>query len=135
LNNKIILFAWITGLLAAIAALWIITQPVQARFLLQAINTVLAEDDERLKLASPIEKPHGKPGMLGYWYSTADSKDIFFVFGIFSGGILIPCGAIVSDSGEVKEIIPLGVHSRQFIENVHENIIKMHIHRIEENGK
>ena len=130
IKDKMIFLGWIAGLFIAITLLWGFTRPLQARCLLRAVNRVFMTNGDTLRLSSHLPQT-GKNSMLGYWYIVFNSTDRFFVFGLFHDGILVPCGARVSMNGKVDEIIPLGAHSRVFLENVPESIRKMYIERIE----
>jgi hypothetical protein len=87
---RLVFLVWITGLFAALALLWFLTQPVQQRCLLRAVNSVFIAAGDQRRIISPAAAPNGGPP--GFWYSMMDSKDRLFVFGIIQDGILIPCG-------------------------------------------
>ena len=135
LKDKVILFTWIIGLMIAIILLWNNTQPFQAKLLLKNVNNALETTDNAVTLSMLSKKQTSNSGLLGYWYSVDGTTDSMFVFGLLFDGILISCGARVSEEGEVTEVIPLSTHARDAIVNVPESVIKMHIHRIEANLK
>jgi len=129
-KDKTIFLGWITGLLALIALLWILTQPLQTYYLLRTVNNVfIASSDSRRLTAYAGQKE--KAGLLGYWYSMYNYDGKMFVFAVFRDGILIPLGAIVSANGKVEEIIPLSAHAVQTFDSLSESILKIYVTRIE----
>ena len=131
MKDKAILLAWIAGLLLLISLLWILTQPLQTNYLLRTINNVLSNNSDSRRLSSFLRKKAEEPGLFGYWYSLNNSTDQMFVFTVFQNGILIPLGAIVSDNGAVKEIIPLSAHAKQTFAALPGSILQMYVNRIE----
>jgi hypothetical protein len=131
LKDRALSFGWIAGLLIIIALIWILTQPVQANYLLRTVNSALIADGYEHRVVSAIPAATGKPGILGYWYAMYNSPDRMFVFAVFKDGILVPLGARVADNGKVEEIIPLSAHAVQTLDNLPKSIIQMYITRIE----
>jgi hypothetical protein len=131
LKDKVLTFGWIAGLLIIIALIWILTQPVQANYLLRTVNSALIADGYEHRVVSAIPAVAGKPGILGYWYAMYNSPDRMFVFAVFKDGILVPLGARVANNGKVEEIIPLSAHAVQMLDNLPKSIIQMYITRIE----
>jgi len=132
LKDKAILIGWIAGLLLLISVIWILTQPVQAGYLLRTVNNVLINNNDSRRLSSFIHKKSVKADLLGYWYSIYNSTDQLFVFTVFQDGILIPLGAVVSANGTVQEIIPLSAHAVQVSNALPDSVMKMYISRIED---
>jgi hypothetical protein len=133
LKDKAILLGWIAGLLLLLTVLWVLTSSVQSNNLLRSINGVFINNDDERRVLKNIQHKAGKADLLGYWYSMLNSTDRMFVFGVFQDGILIPVGAILSENGTVKEILPLSAHASQVYENMPKSILQMYINRIEEN--
>jgi hypothetical protein len=131
IRDRLILAGWIAGLLAATVLLWALTRPLQARCILQAVNRGFVVSGDSRRLNAVIARPAGKSSLLGYWYSMYNSTERMFVFGAIQDGILVPCGAVVSDSGEVTEIIPLSAHAGQVLENMPQSVLGIYAHRIE----
>jgi hypothetical protein len=131
IRDRAILAGWIAGLLIAIVLLWVFTRPLQERYLLRTVNRVFVAAGDSRRLSGGMTRPAGKSSMLGYWYSMLNSTDRIFVFGAIQDGILIPCGAVVSANGEVREIIPLSAHAGQVLENMPENVMRIYVRRIE----
>jgi hypothetical protein len=131
LKDKAILLAWIAGLLILICVLWILTQPVQAKYLLRTVNSVFITAGDSRRVASHISRSGGKAGLLGYWYSMYNSADQMFVFTFFQDGIFVPLGAVVSSDGSVNDIIPLSAHAVKVFDNLPQNILQMYVTRIE----
>jgi len=131
IKNKAVLLGWIAGLLILISLIWILSQPVQAHYLLRSINNVFINNNDERRVINYIQKRPGKTGLIGYWYSMYNTKENMFVFTVFKDGILVPLGAIVSDTGNVQEIIPLSAHAVQIFNNLPQSILQMYIRRIE----
>jgi len=131
LKDKVLLFAWIAGLLLLISLIWIFTQGLQARYLLRTVNNVFISNSDPRRLQEVYRQKHGKADVLGYWYSMHNSTDKMFVFGAFKDGVLIPLGAIVSANGTVNEVIPLSAHAVQVFDDLPKSILQMYINRIE----
>ena len=135
IRDKAVFSGWIAGLLIAVCLLWIFTRPLQERYLLRTVNRVFIASGDSRRLGARLAKPSGKSSLLGYWYSMLDSTDRIFVFGAIQDGILVPCGAVVSANGEVREIIPLSVHAGQVLDNIPQSIMRMYARRIEQGGR
>jgi len=133
IKDKAILFAWIAGLLLLISILWTLTSSVQSNILLRTINSVFINNEDTRRVSKYIQHKTGKTDLLGYWYLMLNSTDKLFMFGVFQDGILVPLGAIVSDDGRVKDVIPLSAHATQVFANMPKSILQMYINRIEEN--
>jgi hypothetical protein len=131
LRNKAVLLGWIAGLLLLISLIWIFSQPLQAHYLLRSINYVFINNNDERRVISYIKKKPGKTDLMGYWYSMYNTKDNMFVFMVFKDGILIPLGAIVSDNGNVMELIPLSAHAVQIFDNMPQSILQMYVRQIE----
>jgi hypothetical protein len=126
---RLVFLAWIAGIFAALALLWILTQPVQQRYLLRAVNSVFIAAGDSRRVVSPAAGPPGGPP--GFWYSMSGSKDRLFVFGIIQDGILIPCGARVNEAGKVEELLPLGFHADRTLDTLPPGILHIYVRRIE----
>jgi len=131
LKDKAILLGWITGLLIFISLLWILTQPLQAHYILRTVNSSLIAANDSRRVISYSGYNGRKAGLLGYWYLMHNSADQMFVFAIFKDGILVPLGAVTSTDGKVKEIIPLSEHAVQVMDNLPQSILQMYAARIE----
>jgi len=131
IRDKALLLGWITGLLMLISLIWILSQPVQAHYLMRSINNVFINNNDERRVINYIKKKPGKTSLIGYWYSMYNTKDNMFVFTVFKDGILVPLGAIITDNGNVLEIIPLSAHAVQIFNNLPQSILQMYIKRIE----
>jgi len=131
MKDKAILFGWIVGLLLLISVIWVLIQPVQAFYLLRAVNNVFMYNDDVRRVSQFIHTKAGKTEALGYWYSMYNSNDKMFIFTAFQDGILIPLGAIVSPNGTVSEILPLSAHAEQIFNKLPKSIIQIYSGRIE----
>lgn len=132
LKDKAILLGWISGLLAIIALIWILTQPLQTYHLLRTVNNVLSSSGSSQRVTAHIAHNTGRTGLLGYWYTMLNSTNRMFVFAVFQDGILIPLGAVVTADGNVDDIIPLSAHAVQIYDNIPQSILQIYIERIEE---
>ena len=132
-KDRAVLTSWVLVLLLLTCLIWVLTQPMQTNYLLRAVNNVFNNNNDTRRLSEYLPRKTKNPGLMGYWYSMNNTTDKMFVFAIFHDGILVPLGAVVSDDGFVKEVIPLSAHAVQIFNNLPENIIKIYIARIEGN--
>ena len=131
LKDKALLTAWVAGILLIISLIWIFSQPLQSRYLMRTVNSVLINNNDDRRLISPIPRMTDNANLLGYWYSMNNSQDKMFVFVVFQDGILIPLGAVISAGGNVNEIIPLSAHAAQVFDSIPKSILQVYIKRIE----
>jgi hypothetical protein len=103
---------------------------------MRSVNRILSlgEDPRRLNAPLAVPRPSGSAGPLGVWYTLVNTGDVFFVFPVMRGGILVLCGAQVSSEGKVVEILPLSDHAKQVFKDIPEGIIQTYIRRIEALG-
>jgi len=130
IKDKAILFGWISGLLLFISLLWILTQPLQAHYLMRSVNSVLASGNDSRRLSSYIHQSNDT-GLFGYWYSMNNTTDMMFVFAVFKDGILIPLGATVTAGFSVLEVVPLSAHALQSFDSLPNSVLQIYINRIE----
>ena len=131
IKDKAVLAGWVAGLLIAISLLWIVTQPLQSRYLLKSVNRILVSRSDPRRLIEALPGNEIKPPLFGYWFSLFNSTEKMFIFPVFQDGIFIPLGAIVLPNGKVDEIIPLSAHAVQKMDNISKSILQMYIVRIE----
>ena len=131
LKDRAILAGWIAGLILIASLLWSLSFPFRAFCLMRSANRVLIAMDDPRRLVAPLSHSSGNPVSLGCWYRLSDSGSLFYVFTLVQGGILVPCGAEISEAGKVIDIIPLGSHARQMMSRTPQGLIQMYIHRIE----
>ena len=131
LKDRVILLGWIVGLVLAVVLLWSLTFSFRSACLMRSTNKVLASQEDSRSLSAPLSQHFASPVPLGCWYSLADSDSLFFVFAIVRDGILVPCGAEISDRGEVTDIVPLGSHARQVMDRIPRGVVQIYIQRIE----
>ena len=132
LREKAVLLGWVAGILILISLLWILTSPLQAQNLMRTVNSVFISNNDSRRLYSYLNVKHKKADLLGYWFLMNNFTDRMFVFTVFQDGILIPLGAVVSDNGEVKEIMPLSAHAVKAAGRLPESILKIYIKRIQD---
>ena len=131
LKDKAVLLGWIAGILLLISLLWILTSPLQARYILKSVNNVFINNDDSRRLQSHLNIKNAKADLLGYWYLMYNSTDKMFVFTVFQDGILIPLGAIISDNGKVSEVMPLSAHAAQIFNKLPDSVLRIYTHKIE----
>jgi len=137
IKDKAVLAAWITGIILLISVLWILTQGVQASYLMRSVNKIFINNDDERRVAAPIQQKSDnsqlkqRAGMIGYWYSMINTTDKLFVFTVFNDGILVPLGAVVSAEGKVNEVMPLSAHAVYIFDTLPEVIIQMYTNKIE----
>jgi len=131
LKDKAIFVGWIAGLTLVAALLWSFSFPFRSFCLMRSTNRVFIAMDDSRRLVAPLPRPVAGPVPLGCWYRLNESDSLFMVFSIMQGGILVPCGAEISESGEIVEIIPLGSHARQVMDRIPPNLIQIYSRRIE----
>jgi hypothetical protein len=134
-KNKVISFSWIAGLLILISLIWIMTQPLMARYLLRTVNRTLINTGQPHRAVSSLAQSRENASLLGFWYSMANTQERLFVSAIMRDGILVPIGVIVSPEGDVKEMIPLSAHAAQVMDELPLNIQRMYAARIEASAK
>jgi hypothetical protein len=134
-KNKAISFCWIAGLLILIAILWILTQPLMARYLLRTVNRAFINTGQPYRIASSLAQSRENSSLFGYWYSMVNSQDRMFVFTIMRDGILVPFGVIISPDGDLKNMIPLSAHAMQIMDELPDKIKQMYASRIEKAAK
>ena len=131
LKDRAILLGWIAGLILIASLLWSLSFPFRAFCLMRSTNKVFIVMNDSRRLAAPLSQPSGGPVSLGCWYRLTGSGSLFYVFTLVQGGILVPCGAEISEDGKVTEIIPLGSHARQIMSRIPPGLIQLYIRRIE----
>jgi hypothetical protein len=131
LKDKAVLLGWIGGLLLAGLLLWGLTQPLQARYLLRAVNRVLVSRQDSRRLSAPLGRHPVSANPMGIWYSMIDSDSVMCVFAVMRDGILVACGAQVSGEGRVEELLPLSGHAKQVIDQLPRAVTALYIRRIE----
>jgi hypothetical protein len=131
-KDKLVLLAWIAGLLLFISMIWIFTRSLQTYYLLRSVNNVLVNSEDSRRLSAHLPKKYHKAEPLGYWFSMHNSPDEMFVFTFFHDGINIPLGAIISANDGVREIIPLSAHAAQVFDGLPQSVLQIYISRIEE---
>jgi len=131
LKDRLLLLGWIIGLTLAAVLLWSLTSQFRSACLMRSANRVLAAQDDPRSLSAPMQHPFASPVPMGCWYTIEDSPSLFFVFAILRDGILVPCGAEISEKGEVTDLIPLGSHARKVIGRIPQGQVQVYLRRIE----
>jgi len=139
LRDRLIFIGWVVGLILIASLLWSLSFSFRARCLMQPVNKTLAIMEDERRLSVPLARHTAQPAPLGCWYYLAGNSDepeteagkLFFVFAIIRDGIMVPCGAEITEQGNVAEIIPLGSHARQVMGRIPQGIIQVYTERIE----
>ena len=133
LKDRAILAGWIAGLVLIASLLWSLSFPFRAFCLMRSTNKVFITMDDPRRLIASLPHSAAASASLGCWYRLSGSADnsFFYVFALVQGGILVPCGAEISETGEVLEIIPLGSHARQIMKRTPQGLIQLYVRRIE----
>jgi len=131
LKDRAVFAGWVAALVLVASLLWSLSFPSRADYLMRTTNKILISMDDNRRLAAPLLHPVTEPAPLGCWYRLYESSSFFFVFAIMREGILVPCGAEISEQGKVVEIIPLGNHARQVIDQIPQGLIQVYVRRIE----
>jgi hypothetical protein len=131
MKDRLILVGWIAGLVIVITLLWSLTFHFRATLLMSSANKVLVSMEDQRRLLSPLPRAPAESVPMGHWYRLLESGSLFFIFGIMRDGILIPCGAEITEEGKVSEIIPLSSHARKAIGHIPQGVIDIYIQRIE----
>jgi hypothetical protein len=131
LKDRAVFLGWIAGLVLVASLLWSFSFSFRAACLMKGTNKTLTAMGDKRRLSAPLSNPYAMPVPMGCWYSLSESGSLFFVFTIMREGILVPCGAEISQEGKVVEIIPLGNHARQVMDRMPRTLIQIYINRIE----
>ena len=129
LKDRALFIGWIVGLALIASLSWSLSFQFRSACLMRATNKVLTAQEDKRQLSAPLAL--AAPVPLGCWYSLADSGSLFFVFAIVRDGILVPCGAEISEQGAVTSIVPLGSHARKVIDRIPQGVMQVYTRRIE----
>jgi hypothetical protein len=128
-----IFIGWIVGILLLGGVLWFFTQSVRTGILLTHVNQALVSIGDSRQLDEAVTASGFRKSMfpLGTWYTLKYSENRALVFSIMTDGILLPCVAVVSASGTVDAVIPLTSYSKQIVQQLAPERIKIYRQRIE----
>jgi hypothetical protein len=131
-KDRAVFFGWIAGLVLIAALCWSLSFPFRSVCLMNSTNKTLAAINDARRLSAPLLRPiTARTDPLGCWYHISESDSLFFVFTIMREGILVPCGAEIAGNGKLVDIIPLGSHARQIINQIPPGMIQVYVRRIE----
>jgi hypothetical protein len=131
LKDRAVFAGWVAALALIAALLWSLSFSFRSDCLMRATNKILITMNDDRHLAAPVLRPVAGPAPLGCWYRLYESGSFFFVFAVMREGILVPCGAEISEEGKLVEIIPLGNHARQVMNQIPQGLIQVYVRRIE----
>jgi hypothetical protein len=131
IKDRLILAGWIAGLMVAITLLWSMTFHFRATVLMYSANKALISMGDQRRLLSPLPRAPVESVPMGHWYRLLESGSLFFIFGIMRDGILIPCGAEITEDGKVSGIIPLSSHARKALGHIPQGVVNVYVQRIE----
>ena len=131
LKDAAILAGWIAGLILIAGLLWVFTQPVRERFILNAVNQVLEQSGDSRRLETPISPGALGAGVsrLGSWYTMTGGTKAF-VFAFIVEGTFFPSAAVVTPEGSVKEFIPLNNHAERMLRRISPKVLELYSRRI-----
>ena len=130
-KDRLIFLGWVAGLLLAASLLWSLSFPYRAASLMRSANKALEAAGDQRRIASHLPRRFARPALMGHWFRLEESDSLFFIFVIMHEGILVPCGAEISEDGKALGIVPLGGHARQLIGRIPQGVIQVYIRRIE----
>jgi len=134
-RQKILLcMVWIGSAILIGTLLWFFTQNYRIRLLTETVNKTLARNGGREHIEAQLFFKSG-PVMGGYWFKTAGSYDMVFVFTIMRGGVAAACAALTDSNGKVKTILPLGGNAEQVLEELPLPVYRFYTARIEEDAR
>ena len=122
LKEKLILTAWISGLIIASVLLWSLSSSFRSMLTMNSVNSFLSTINDERRLLSPVE--------IQNCYKIADSNSLFCLFSIMWEGIMVPCAAEISQEGTVINTIPIGNHASQIIKFIPEEQIQIYLKQI-----
>lgn len=131
LKDRVIFGGWVAGMVIIIALLWSLTFAFRADSLKSAVNKTLSMMGNDQYLSASLPHPPAGQSPMGCWYTLYGSRSLFFVFVMMKDGILVPCGAEIAEDGIVTEIIPLGNHAQQVMNQIPQGMIQIYVRRIE----
>ena len=138
LKDGFIFAGWVAGLLLIGALSWFFTRTIRAEFLQDSINSALIRMEDPRRLEAPLvpgtirsRKDYGPLSPQGYWFSLKGEVDCFLFFTLIADGLFLPCGAILSPEGKVKELIPMSIRGEKTLAQVPPGVIRLYIRRIE----
>jgi len=134
IKDTMTFFGWIAALLLVAGICWAITQPIRNRFLVRAVNRVLAESGDARRLGEPA--PSGANGSLlgGAWFTITGGTGVegrVFIFSFIGEGTFFPCAAVMTRDGKLMEFIPLNSHGGRVIRRIPQGILNIYAKRIE----
>jgi hypothetical protein len=131
-KDRAVFLGWVAGLVLIAALFWSLSFPFRSVCLMNSTNKTLAAMNDARRLCAPLLRPIAAgTDPLGCWYRLSDSDSLFFVFTIMREGILVPCGAEIAENGKLVEIIPLGSHARQVMNQIPPGLVQLYVHRLE----
>ena len=135
IKDAMILFGWIAAMLVIAGVCWVLTQPVRNRFLVRAVNRVLAQSGDSRRLTGPVLSGGRGSLLSGSWFAmTGGGSDRAFVFSFIGDGAFFPCAAIITQDGKVREFVPLNSYGERALKRVSPGILNIYTRRIEGAG-
>ena len=110
LRRPLVLAAWIACLVAAGALFWALLIPVHERALMKSVNRYLQEKEIARYVTEPL-RVRSAAAPMGTWFAMEGQnyQGRLVVFTIFSGGLTIPCAAIITGD-TIESVFPLTPH-------------------------
>ena len=141
IKDKLLFTAWIAILVFATVLIWTLTKPLLTSYMLRSVNQSLVAYNMPYKLSAGKAADFIINSPPGFLFPVENSSDNFFVFTMFSDGVMSLCGAYLSRDDSVfmaqekpaffvREIIPISAHSVNIFTKISPGIIKMYTRKI-----
>ena len=136
IKDTLITIVWIGVLILVGALSWYLSRPLRMNFLMNSIDQALISMGDSRRLEAAINpgnrRNFGPLSSQGHWFSLRGEEDRLLFFTLISDIAFLPCAAILSPEGRVKEIIALSSRGERALSYVSPGIIRLYIRRIEE---
>ena len=128
-----ILLAWTLGVLLILSLMWFLSQGLRDRQLARTVNKILSTQKSAYRLGEPLPSG-GRPGgvvQLSRKFKIIDKQETGIVFVFIYRGIPASCLAVLGESGDTNEIIPLSKHGELMLERIPRETLRLYLRRIE----
>ena len=135
-KDMMMLFGWVAGLVLVASLCWFLTQPFRNHLLVKAVNRVLEDSGDPLRLGEPVSSGVSASFGVGAWYNTtgiksrAEEGTKIYIFTFFGEGSFFPCAAVVTPGGKVEKFIPLNSYGEKMMKLLSPGILKIYAQRI-----
>ena len=130
-KDKAVFASCIFFVIIIFTLIWKFSSSFRTELLMRSVNNTLYAMNDNRHLYASAEMPNKTNVPIGYCYAISGSESLFYVFSIMWEGILVPCGAEISEEGEVSNLTPIGNHARQIFKYIPEEQIMVYTRRFE----